>query len=278
MVQAAWHLDRLRELADNFEDYTGLHGPGVQAEYLLAAGRPRDALGLLERTVEQHAFAEPKYGDTLLLWAARAAAALPASERGPALDAVCAARDRCPVPAFDGEDRDPGQRAVHALFDAESARCRGDSDVVERWQAAIPLADAAGLRYVAADARLRLAEAMLALRHRREAGMLLREAHAMAAEMGALRLRDEVATVAGAARVTLTEPKVAAQSNGHGLTHREQEVLAHLVAGRSYGEIADALFISEKTVSVHVSNVLRKTGTGSRVEAAAWARRSGAAG
>ena len=52
--------------------------------------------------------------------------------------------------------------------------------------------------------------------------------------------------------------------------------MAHLVAGRSYSEIAEALFISEKTVSVHVSNVLRKTGTSSRVEAAAWGRRNGA--
>jgi DNA-binding CsgD family transcriptional regulator len=52
-------------------------------------------------------------------------------------------------------------------------------------------------------------------------------------------------------------------------------VLGHLVAGRTYAEIAVALFISEKTVSVHVSNLLRKTGTSSRVEAAAWARREG---
>jgi DNA-binding NarL/FixJ family response regulator len=47
------------------------------------------------------------------------------------------------------------------------------------------------------------------------------------------------------------------------------------VAGRSYQEIAQSLFISEKTVSVHVSNLLRKTGTTSRVEVAAYARRHG---
>jgi len=64
-------------------------------------------------------------------------------------------------------------------------------------------------------------------------------------------------------------------ADGHGLTGREREILGHLVAGRTYAEIARALVISEKTVSVHVSNLLRKTGTSSRVEAAAWARRSG---
>jgi DNA-binding CsgD family transcriptional regulator len=249
----------------------------VHAEYLLAAGRPREALALLERTLEAHTAAEPKYGDSLLLWAARAAAALPSAERAPALDAVLAVRERCAVPPFEGQERDPGQRAVRALFEAEAARCRGEPDVVRRWQVAVPLADAAGLRYVAADARLRLAEALLAVRNRVDAARLLREAHGMAVEMGARRLRAEVATVAEAARLSvLATVPVRPGANGHGLTHREREVLAHLVAGRSYSEIASALFISEKTVSVHVSNLLRKTGTANRVEAAAWARRSGA--
>ncbi|WUJ56457.1 LuxR C-terminal-related transcriptional regulator [Kribbella sp. NBC_00382] len=59
------------------------------------------------------------------------------------------------------------------------------------------------------------------------------------------------------------------------LTARELEILGFLVAGRSNGEIAKELFISGKTVSVHVSNILRKTGTASRLEAAALAERLG---
>ncbi|MBA2555508.1 MAG: helix-turn-helix transcriptional regulator, partial [Geodermatophilaceae bacterium] len=50
------------------------------------------------------------------------------------------------------------------------------------------------------------------------------------------------------------------------LTPREREVLSHLVAGRTYAEIAEALFIGEKTVSTHVSHLLHKTGTQSRRE------------
>ena len=284
LEEAATHLQWLREMADHFEDFAGMHGPGVWAEYLLATGHPREALDVLERTIEAHSTVEPKYGDTLLLWAARAASALPMSQRLAALDRVHELRARCPVPAFAGGDRDPVQRAVEALHTAEVARCLADPDEADRWRAAIPLADAAGLRFVAAEARLRLAEALLVVRNRREGAALLREAHAMAEEMGALRLRDEVAAVAASARVALVEPLVPAQVDGHheaadrGLTTREREVLAHLVAGRSNGEIASSLFISEKTVSVHVSNLLRKTGTSSRVEAAAWARRSGVVG
>ena len=55
-------------------------------------------------------------------------------------------------------------------------------------------------------------------------------------------------------------------------------MVRHLVAGRSYAEIARALFISQKTVGVHVSNVLRKTGTANRAAAAVWARNQGLAG
>jgi len=60
------------------------------------------------------------------------------------------------------------------------------------------------------------------------------------------------------------------------LTDREREVLAHVVAGRTYAEIAAALFLSEKTVSSHISNILHKTGTANRAELAAWATRRGA--
>ncbi|MET0999642.1 MAG: response regulator transcription factor, partial [Marmoricola sp.] len=59
------------------------------------------------------------------------------------------------------------------------------------------------------------------------------------------------------------------------LTPREREILALVAAGRSNGEIGQQLFISAKTVSVHVSNVMAKLGAGSRTEAAALARQSG---
>jgi DNA-binding NarL/FixJ family response regulator len=58
-----------------------------------------------------------------------------------------------------------------------------------------------------------------------------------------------------------------------GLTAREFEVLRLVAAGRSNREIASELFISAKTASVHVSNILGKLSVTSRGEAAAAAHR-----
>jgi DNA-binding NarL/FixJ family response regulator len=58
------------------------------------------------------------------------------------------------------------------------------------------------------------------------------------------------------------------------LTAREYDVLEQLALGRTDKQIAAALFISRKTVSVHVSNILRKTGASSRTEAAYLSRMS----
>jgi DNA-binding CsgD family transcriptional regulator len=58
-----------------------------------------------------------------------------------------------------------------------------------------------------------------------------------------------------------------------GLTEREAELLGLLVEGRTNRQIGDTLFISEKTASVHVTNLLRKLGVGNRAEAAEMSRR-----
>ena len=60
-----------------------------------------------------------------------------------------------------------------------------------------------------------------------------------------------------------------------GLTPREREVLALVADGRTNRQIAEALFISDKTASVHVSNILAKLGVANRAEAAVTAHRLG---
>jgi DNA-binding NarL/FixJ family response regulator len=93
------------------------------------------------------------------------------------------------------------------------------------------------------------------------------------AEMQALarRARLDLAP-AGAVTPTIDPATPAGQL---GLTPREAEVLALVAAGRSNRQIAQMLFISPKTASVHVSNLLAKLGVRTRIEAAAIAHRLG---
>jgi DNA-binding NarL/FixJ family response regulator len=78
--------------------------------------------------------------------------------------------------------------------------------------------------------------------------------------------------------VGLGEGYAATPPDGHqledafALTPRKREVLGGLMAGETYSQIAARLFISEKTLSSHGSNILRKTGTASRIELTAMTR------
>ncbi|MEE8163663.1 MAG: response regulator transcription factor, partial [Anaerolineae bacterium] len=60
-----------------------------------------------------------------------------------------------------------------------------------------------------------------------------------------------------------------------GLTGREVEVLRLIAAGKTDREIAEELFISARTVGGHISNILNKTSTSNRAEAAVYAARQG---
>ena len=60
----------------------------------------------------------------------------------------------------------------------------------------------------------------------------------------------------------------------YGLSAREQEVLQLSLAGRSNAEIADALYVSERTVKFHMHNLLQKTGCENRASLAALYRKS----
>jgi DNA-binding NarL/FixJ family response regulator len=85
--------------------------------------------------------------------------------------------------------------------------------------------------------------------------------------------------LAGRARIPLQAPVAAATPAEvpppGGLTGRELAVLRLLAAGRTNAEIGAQLYISPRTAGVHVTNILRKLGVSSRVQAAAVAERAG---
>ncbi len=171
-----------------------------------------------------------------------------------------------------GRQVGPEALAWLARAEAEATRLEGRSDP-DRWAAS---AEAFGYGHVyeQARSRWRLAEALLASGRRKEAQATAVAAHEVAARLGAAPLRDEIEALARRGRLDIGLGIVPA--NGPtGLTPREREVLRLVAAGRSNRQIAEALYISRKTASVHVSNILAKLGVHSRGEAAATARRLG---
>jgi DNA-binding NarL/FixJ family response regulator len=133
--------------------------------------------------------------------------------------------------------------------------------------------------YWLASARVREAEAAAAAGATARAAETLREAHQLAARLSADALMTDIEAVSRRTRLSVEPPVVAvlekAAIDQLRLTPREAEVLSRVAAGQTNRQIGEALFVSEKTASVHVSNILRKLGVSSRVDAAAVAQRLG---
>ncbi|MFJ3343040.1 AAA family ATPase [Streptomyces diastaticus] len=180
----------------------------------------------------------------------------------------------------------PVGEAQAAWVRAELRRAEAQ-DTVADWAEAhrrfLPL----GRPFDLARVGLRHAEALLADSGARpgpgraQAAGLLRSARATARRLGTRPLADSIDLLARRARLSLsTRPTTRAlpqapadPAEALGLTRREREVLRLLVAGRTNRHIADELFISPKTASVHVSHILAKLEVSTRGEAAAVAHR-----
>ena len=162
--------------------------------------------------------------------------------------------------------------ALHELTDAEQARAVLAADEATTWQRATEACRAAGMRWDEAYCRWREAQALTRHRsRRRDAATALQTAYAIATELQALPLITDLEVLARGARLPLSPAAPVPPSATDAipaLTAREREVLRFIVAGHTYAEIAGALFLSEKTIGVHVSNMLRKTGVANRVELA----------
>jgi DNA-binding CsgD family transcriptional regulator len=174
----------------------------------------------------------------------------------------------------------PGQIDVFvAQVAAEAARAAGAdaSTAASDWRAIADQWAEAGELPRVAYARLREAEALVVAGDRAAASDAARAGLELASTMDATVLRDALGALARRARLDVGD--VAAPSSDVadqlGLTAREREVLELVAAGRTNRQIADALFISTKTASVHVSNILAKLGVSNRAEAGAAARRLG---
>jgi DNA-binding CsgD family transcriptional regulator/tetratricopeptide (TPR) repeat protein len=171
-----------------------------------------------------------------------------------------------------GINHDVHVRGWLAKAEAEWTRLQGHSDPA-RWHTAVD-AFSFGHVYAVARCRWRLAEALLGAGDREQATAAARAAHETAVQLEAVPLRGALEALARRGRLDLGAGLPAGRTLA-GLTPRELEVLRLLVEGRSNRQIAEQLFISGKTASVHVTNILAKLGVHSRLEAAATARRLG---
>jgi ATP/maltotriose-dependent transcriptional regulator MalT len=145
------------------------------------------------------------------------------------------------------------------------------------WERLATAWDAIGQPFQAAYARLRAAEAAVADSRHQAARELLEAAVTSARRLSAQPLLAEIRWLARHANLRLAGEVDATDKDSDlqrlGLTEREVEVLRHVADGRSNKQIGERLFISTKTVSVHVSSILAKLGVASRGEAAATAHR-----
>jgi DNA-binding NarL/FixJ family response regulator len=145
-------------------------------------------------------------------------------------------------------------------------------ELVRAWREAVVLTEDFGDVFRTAQARVVLAGILRAGGDIEASREVADAARGAAETLGAAPLLAELRRL-GATR--------SAQSSGAGtteLTPREREILGLVSEGASNGEIGRRLFISPKTVSVHVSHILAKLGAASRTEAAAVARRRGLLG
>jgi DNA-binding CsgD family transcriptional regulator len=283
--EADAHMARAEELFAEQSGFLAFDFDAIRAEVAVVAGDTDRAVAIAVAGLGQEVPSDD--AERLLPMAARALAdrAVAVRDRGDDPSAEIARLDDLRS-AYPEVVTEPGAqnrwfrhnlRAMQELADAETARGRSDYDEAARWHRAVVATREAGLAWDEAYCRWREAEATLRDRGTRADGIgALREAHRLATDLQALPILTQLEALARSTRIPLTAPAEAAVETGTtipGLTGREREILAYLVAGRTYAEIAKALVLSEKTVSVHVSNMLRKTGTASRAELAQLANR-----
>jgi DNA-binding CsgD family transcriptional regulator/tetratricopeptide (TPR) repeat protein len=265
------------------------------AELDLACGRPEEAAGAVDRALaalagtdlpiellQAHALGLRALADQAArpVRPSRRAAADPAKTRQVA-ETTLAEIDAL-VAAFTPDGREPTirLRTLVLLCRAEASRVLGPDP--SAWSDAASAWAELGDPYHRGYCRMREAEALLTGGgDRRPATDALTDAWRTGVGLGAATLVAQCEGLADRARITLDDgigadasPRRRAASD-LGLTAREAEVLDLLAEGRTDRQIADQLFISKKTASVHVSNILRKLDARDRWDAGEIGRSAG---
>jgi len=297
LAAAAGYVASIRSVLDHtrYQDQHHLALARLEADVLLAEGRAGEALSVVEGTLDRYDVLQgPRYAWPVLVAGATACAAAETlrDRESRTKAAVLGGRLRAVADklATDGPVQQAHrltfaaevERAGRSLAAAEGGEPPQPADPSASWDEAARAWEALSEPYPLAKTLLRSAEAALGAGDRDGAATRLRRAAGLADRLGARPLSDDIALLARRARISLSEPGESGAPGDEGasdaperlgLTAREFEVLQLVAAGRSNREIASELFISAKTASVHVSNILAKLGVSGRGEAAATAHR-----
>ncbi|WP_372463006.1 helix-turn-helix transcriptional regulator [Pseudonocardia kujensis] len=251
-----------------------LGGAGVEAA--LWRGEPAEALRRADTALADLDRLLPHHIAAIML-AALGLAAVPEGAHEPAERLLTCAEEAAEKGIPRSGSLGVEGRAWLARARAERDRVRGQADAAT-WTGVLE-AFGYGDPYREAEARVRRAEAHLAAAGRTEdraaAARLREEAVAdldaaveVAARLGAAPLRARAADVRARAGARRSRPEAASGDPGP-LTPRERAVLALVAEGRTNRQVGEALYISEKTVSVHLSRVMAKLGAAGRTDAVA---------
>jgi len=254
--EAAALLDEARQVAEARADAGSLTLlEMVLARMALAAGDPGQAQGILEGVLGRQGVEASHLADARLL-----------------LVEVCVAsgqaeRARAELEAVERQGYLPLLSARVERMRGRIASLRGDLDAaIEAYRSGTNILQRVRQPYEEAQMQRDLGRTLVrrgGRGDRREARSLLAAAAAGFEALGAGPDAALARQVMG--RISGRRP------SGGDLTEREREVLALLADGLSNAAIAARLYISERTVEVHVTHILAKIGTESRVQAAAWA-------
>ena len=261
----------------------------IDAELLRARGDFAAAGKAIDTELLRQTGDDDRYRWPAIWLGTRAAAEETLRARDEGRSAPAEARDRADhllATAEAMETLTAAARGYRALIAAEHCRLRGDGEL-DAWAGAVEACRALNDPYPLAYAQLRSAEASVAAGEEDSATPVVREALGLARAMGADSLERDLEALARRARLPVEAaapapadapagiPEAGGDSDTFGLTAREREVLQLVAEGATNGAIAERLFISRKTASVHVSNILAKLDVSSRGEAAALAHRRG---
>ncbi len=276
--------------ATSESQWIGLHGALLgelrrrQRDYVAARGAVEWALDRIELCTDDIMRIARVSSTGVRIEADRAQRARDLGEKAELRDAL--ARARLHIQRLEAAAQAGGavERAHLADGKAEMARA-GARGGAKEWGRAATAWDSVERPYPAAIARWRQAEAALVAGDRVAAGTIASQALATAEELGSEWLAAELRALGERGRLGLGHPGQGAAASADdgpappvpedpfGLTPRERQVLALLAEGATNRQIGAALFMAEKTASVHVSRILAKLGVQGRTQAAALAHR-----